>query len=793
MVPKFRVQRRVQRFGWLAAVLTLGALASGALVSSTAGAAGTNLIANPGFESGLSNWSVNQGGNLSITSDAYTGTNAVQVTQRNDTASGPVQDITGHISNGKTYTVSAMVKYENLLSPTTKQFFLTADYGDNSYTNLGTGTVSRGEWGLVSGTFTVPEAQDLSTTRIFLETPWTPSPSADPALHLMDFKVDDVAVKEFEPTKTPEVLGKAPGEGNPLISHKFGADANAFVHEGRTYLYMTNDTQMYAPGADGISPPNTYDRINTITVISSDDLMNWTDHGEIKAAGINGIAKYAGLSWAPAVESKVINGVEKFFLYFANGGGSIAVISGDSPLGPWHDDRGSLLITSATPGASDGKNWLFDPAVFTDADGQSYLFFGGGGDDGTDSADNENHPKSSRVMKLGADMISTVGSAEVIDAPRIFEAGHVFQRGSKYYYSYSSHFGYGGTPEPNAPPNGAIAYMMADSPMGPWTADTYQGVLFRNPGQFFGVGGNNHQSVFEKDGKFYFTYHAQTLNQRIVGSNAVQGFRSPHLAELEFNQDGTINEVTGTFAGVDQTRNVDPYRVMEAETIAWQKGIATKGVSGTSPEFGPLAPNLVLEDVDNGDWTSMASVDFGNVGAEAVTARVLPLVANSEIQIRLDDRASVPVGTISTGDALGSWTEVSARLQGVSGVHDVYFTYAGADGSNLMEVDSWAFETAASRPLAVPAVVGTRCLGGKVLVTVQATNGESVPVSVSVSSAYGSKAFASVAPGKNVAHAFTTRARSVPAGTVTVEASASINGSPVTTSVQAGYDAKTCN
>ncbi|MFC8304908.1 family 43 glycosylhydrolase [Specibacter sp. NPDC057265] len=100
---------------------------------------------------------------------------------------------------------------------------------------------------------------------------------------------------------------------------------------------------------------------------------------------------------------------------------------------------------------------------------------------------------------------------------------------------------------------------------------------------------------------------------------------------------------------------------------------------------------------------------------------------------------------------------------------------------------------AASRPLAVPAVVGTRCLGGKVLVTVQATNGESVPVSVSVSSAYGSKAFASVAPGKNVAHAFTTRARSVPAGTVTVEASASINGSPVTTSVQAGYDAKTCN
>ena len=159
------------------------------------------------------------------------------------------------------------------------------------------------------------------------------------------------------------MLGKIPGEGNPLISHKFGADAYALVHGGRVYLYMTNDTQVYYPGADGISPTNTYGGINTITVISSDDLVNWVDHGEIAVAGPDGIAPYATQSWAPSVVSKVIDGTERFFLYFANSGGSTGVLVGDSPLGPWHDARGSLLITSATPGASNGRNWLFDPAV----------------------------------------------------------------------------------------------------------------------------------------------------------------------------------------------------------------------------------------------------------------------------------------------------------------------------------------------------------------------------------------------------------------------------------------------
>lgn len=676
----------------LAAFVAAGVVLAAGLVAAPAPvqAAGENLIVNGGFEDGLAGWFSNTAGSatLSPTADSFSGSGAALVANRSNTSSGPMQDLSGKLQAGKVYTVTARVKYEDPNSPATKAFVVTMHYGGSAYTNLGSVTVQRGQWGLIQGTFAVPAAQDVTTARIFVETRWTATPTP-PEEHLMDFQVDDVTLEEYTTSRTFEVLGKIPGEGNPLISHKFGADAYAFVHGGRVYLYMTNDTQVYYPGADGISPTNTYGGINTVTVISSDDLVNWVDHGEIAVAGPDGIAPYANQSWAPAVVSKVIDGTERFFLYFANNGGSTGVIVGDSPLGPWHDERGSLLITSATPGASNGRNWLFDPAVLIDDDGQGYLYFGGGGDDRSGSYENTNHPKSTRVIRLGDDMISTVGSAEVVDAPLAFEASHMFKRRGTYYYSYSTNFGFAGPVDPNGPPTGAIAYLMADNPMGPWTPDTYAGVIFRNPGVYFGVGGNNHQSVFKFKGQYYFTYHAQTLNARATGGTG-QGFRSPHIAKLAFHQDGTIQEVIGTYDGVGNVRKLDPYRVIEGETIAWQQGIATKKVNDTSREFGPRAPNLVVHEIDNGDWTSLASVDFRE-GAVGVTVKVLPLAEGGKIRIRLDDRTAPAVATIPIDAPLGAWTKVTAQLHAIAGTHDVYFTYEGPDGADLFEIDSWTF------------------------------------------------------------------------------------------------------
>lgn len=88
--------------------------------------------------------------------------------------------------------------------------------------------------------------------------------------------------------KLASAVGKIPPQGNPLVSHKFGADPYALVYDGRVYLYTTNDVLEYSE--DGAVKDNTYGNINKIGVISSADLVNWTDHGIINVAGPDGAA-----------------------------------------------------------------------------------------------------------------------------------------------------------------------------------------------------------------------------------------------------------------------------------------------------------------------------------------------------------------------------------------------------------------------------------------------------------------------------------------------------------------------
>lgn len=787
------------------AIAAAGALAAAGLVVPAAPgqAADTNLIVNGGFEEGLADWFANNGNatdsaTLAPTTDAYSGSSAVSVTGRTTTGSGPMQNLSGKAQAGQTYALSARIKYENPDGPATKQFFATMHYGAATYTNLVSVTATKGEWAHFNGTFTIPAEQSVSTARLFFETPWTSTPSTDPAVHLMDFKLDDVSVVGAAPpapaSKTIEVVGKLPGEHNPLIGHKFGADGYGFVHDGRVYMYLTNDTQGYAPDpVTGVSPGINYGDINQITVISSADLVNWADHGEIQVAGPNGVAPFTNNSWAPGMARKVVNGEEKFFLYYANGGGSSNVITGASPVGPWTSERTSTLIDGRTPGA-EAVAWKFDPAPFVDSDGEAYLYFGGGPAATTmPPAERFNNPKNLRSIELGDDMVSTEGTAEVVDAPVAFEAAQVFKRDGKYYLSYSSHFGgadFGGnqTPLPGYPGGGQIGYLISDDPM-VWPKETYAGVLFPNQSQFFGAGtgGNNHQSVFEFEGGYYFTHHAPTLNKRING-DTTQGYRSPHIQQLAFNPDGTIQQVVGTYAGVNQVRDFDPYRVFEAETFGWSKGIATEKVDGGSAQFGDAAPNLVVRDIDNGDWTALSSVDFGQ-GAGSVTAKVRPLVAGGQIQVRLDEVTAPVVATIPVDAPVGDWAELTAELTGVTGVHDVYFTYAGPAGADLLEIDSWSFGAAAALDVSVTAEV--RCFGKKGQVVVTVANGEAVRVTGSVTSAYGSKPVG-LLPGVSKARTFPTEAAQVPAGEVTVQVSARRDGVPVSASFGATYPARSC-
>src|SRR5437867_1450200 len=101
----------------------------------------------------------------------------------------------------------------------------------------------------------------------------------------------------------------------PLVSHKYAADPAGVEFNGRLYLYCSNDSD---------NPTNSY-QMHSISCYSSDDLKNWTDHGEVLQVPRD--VSWASLSWAPSAVSN--NGV--VYLYFANGAGSIGVTTNANP------------------------------------------------------------------------------------------------------------------------------------------------------------------------------------------------------------------------------------------------------------------------------------------------------------------------------------------------------------------------------------------------------------------------------------------------------------------------------
>jgi cytochrome c len=94
--------------------------------------------------------------------------------------------------------------------------------------------------------------------------------------------------------------------------------------------------------------------------------------------------------------------------------------------------------------------------------------------------------------------------------------------------------------------------------------------------------------------------------------------------------------------------------------------------------------------------------------------------------------------------------------------------------------------------VAFTAETGNKCVAQKALVAISATNADDVPVTFTFDSDYGTKTFVDVAPGKKAFHAFTARLASLPAGSVTVTATAVIDGATITTVEEVAYDAMDC-
>jgi arabinoxylan arabinofuranohydrolase len=480
---------------------------------------------------------------------------------------------------------------------------------------------------------------------------------------------------------------KTYGSHNPLITHNFGADPWALPYGDRLYLYLTGDGLQYDDNGDLLVAA--YGKIRNLRLLSSADLVNWQDHGEIKISGPEGLAPWAnngnGSAWAPTSAYKTINGKDRFFLYWADSSRGIGVLMADSPTGPWKDPLKKLLIDRNTPGCSEGEvPWLFDPAVLVDNDGSAYLYFGGGVDNLT--VGTSRFTRAGRVVKLTGNMIGLAEDPrELPEVEYLFEDSGINKIGDTYYYSYCTNWSSSGSFSPCR-----IAYMTSPSPYGPFT---YRAQVLNDPKTFFpGTNGsNNHHSIFKFKGQWYITYHTQTLEKAMKDAGLLSNqlphpttgalqsdtrYRNPHIDAVTVNADGTIAQITGTMAGVDQVGRHDPYQVTEAETIGTMSGINTM-------ETATASSGMAVTEINSGDWLAVYGVDFGSAGAGRFTCKVAaPKNGFGVIQLRLDSPEGDAVGyayiKLKDGEQRDDYSTLTVNLaQPITGVHDLVFVFYG--------------------------------------------------------------------------------------------------------------------
>jgi len=312
----------------------------------------------------------------------------------------------------------------------------------------------------------------------------------------------------------------------PLVKDIYTADPSAHVFEGKLYIYPSHDIETGIPEDD----EGGHFGMRDYHILSMDKVGGKvTDHGV--ALDIKDIPWAGRQLWAPDAAFK--NGT--YYLYFPVKDKEdifrIGVATSKSPAGPFK--------AGAKPIAG---SFSMDPAVFTDEDNKSYMYFGGiwGGQlqrwrtnnydiKGVEPKDNEPAigPRIARLTDNMLEFAEPVKEIKILDPNgkpilagdhdrRFFEAAWVHKHNGKYYFSYSTgdtHF---------------IAYAIGDSPYGPFT---YKGVVL-NPVQ----GWTNHHSIVDFEGKTYLFYHDTELSGKTH-------LRNVKVTELHYNEDGTIKTI----------------------------------------------------------------------------------------------------------------------------------------------------------------------------------------------------------------------------------------------------------
>lgn len=483
--------------------------------------------------------------------------------------------------------------------------------------------------------------------------------------------------------------------GNPISACVFCADPTALEYHGRLYVYGTNDNQQYLKNNKKGS--NGYGDIKSLVVFSTDDMVNWTFHGTIDVGKVCG--SWCGQSWAPsAVWRTTDDGKEEFFIYFANGGGSVGVIKGESPIGPFMSPRNSAMIQHGMSGV-DPCNWLFDPGAVIDANGTGWIAFGGGDPQSTGS---KLWPGNSRIAKLKPSLTALDGAAVNMPAPYLFEASELNIIGGRFVYTYNTSWSdrndwnkfkkSNGQP---APSSCSMCYMVSDTPLDPDSWE-YRGEYVPNEGNF-GMGwGNNHTHLHKFQDNYYLFYHSTLLEQTMKDAKAMNsdasGYRSIGVNKATVDEENqTIKKMSLNKSGVNAIKNLNPYALRQAETMANSGGVMYQDFKNIekNTEINTLgndaSRNLQIK-MRKGTWTMVRNAAFGEDGAKSFMLRAN---GTGKMEIRLDKITAEAAATVEFSSIDIEDHVINIDPEVFNGTHSVFFVFTEADSK--VQFDAWCF------------------------------------------------------------------------------------------------------
>jgi arabinoxylan arabinofuranohydrolase len=394
-------------------------------------------------------------------------------------------------------------------------------------------------------------------------------------------------------------------------------------------------------------------------VISSDNMVDWTDHGisfdssRVPWIHDENAPKYpSSIDWtkptpflqkmierdtkdgkleipkfpkdmlfAPDVISR--NG--KYYLFFCMSDSSEGVAVADKPEGPFENP-----IQLPCGG--------IDPAVFIDDDGQAYFYWGQFNAQGAKLKDN----------MVEFEEGSIVNNLVTEEEHYFHEGSSLRKRGDTYYFVYSSMVR--GKPT-------SLAYATSKSPLGPFQ---YRGVIVDNDGcdpQSW----NNHGSIEEVNGQWYVFYHRSSQNR--------QQKRRLCIEPIYFNDDGTIQEVSMTSQGAGRPFGIN-------ETIEAYRACQLSGSVYIAPS---KIGEEVLTGAQDGDEAIFRYVDW----ERQVHDIFIEATGSGEVHIYLDDqKESAGMITIENGHTK------SSTFNGLPGKHEIKLKF---NKVNEMELYKFCF------------------------------------------------------------------------------------------------------